>query len=118
MDEHITWATALRMLANLLTVTTGFAWLKFADSRDGILSAPNLHHRVYLRVLIGLSTAAFLVGLLSLAVASHAGAPLVQHAQRHSTFSAQGARYGLGARVTGPAPAAPAAGNTPRTTAR
>lgn len=71
MDEHITWATALRMLANLLTVTAGFGWLKFADTRDGILSAPNLHHRIYLRLLIGLSAAAFVAGLLSLAVASH-----------------------------------------------
>ena len=78
MEEHITCATALRLLANMLTVITGFGWLKFADARDGILSAPNLHHRIYLRALIGLSTAAFVTGLLSLAVASHGVARAAQ----------------------------------------
>lgn len=118
MDEHITWATALRMLANLLTVTTGFAWLKFADSRDGILSAPNLHHRVYLRVLIGLSTVAFLAGLLSLAVASHAGAPLLQHAQRPSPQPHKNARDGVGAEFPGSTPSAAATSDASRAAPR
>ena len=61
-------ATGLRVIANVSTVGAAFAWLRFADVRDGCLDRPNVHHRVYLRVLITASVVSAIASVAAVAV--------------------------------------------------
>lgn len=65
--DAATASLAIRIFANLLTVGAALGWAKFADVRHGQLDRPSVHHLVWLRVLLTVSSLSLVLSLLSVA---------------------------------------------------